>query len=133
MLSEIFQRTNTTGSQLERNRTIKTFQIQQVISRLLIAKAFFLSQRQGGQCVFSAFTQGFNGWFIQTVNFQQLFHWHVGQFFQRRETFFNQHSGEVFVNVQVFGEGIDRRVGFSLMLGLKVINGHHVEFPAAQL
>ncbi|ABV15621.1 hypothetical protein CKO_04568 [Citrobacter koseri ATCC BAA-895] len=133
LLSEIFQRTNTTGSQFECQVATQSFQIQQIVRRFVITKAFFLGQCQSGQCVFGTLAQRFNGRFIQPVDFQQFFHWHVGQFFQRRETFFNQYGCELFINIEIFGEGIDSCMCFSLMLSLQVINRHHVKFPAAQL
>lgn len=39
LLGEIFQRTNTTGSQFECRGTIQTFEIQQIIGRFVISRA----------------------------------------------------------------------------------------------
>ncbi len=73
--------------------------------------AFFLSQRQR-QCVFRTLTRCFNGGFIQTVDFQQFFHRHIGQLFQRGEAFFDRHCREIFINIKIFGEGIDSGMRF---------------------
>ncbi len=94
--------------------TIQTFEIQQIIGRFVISRAFFLSQRQRSQCVFRTLTKCFNGGFIQTVDFQQFFHRHIGQLFQRGEAFFNQHCREIFINIKIFGEGIDSGMRFRL-------------------
>ncbi len=133
LLGQIFHCQDAASSQLESQRTVHTVHVQQVIGRLRIFQLFFVGDGLGQQAIFGTSTQLVDDIFVKTINLQQLFHRHVGNFFQRGETLFNQHLSHFFIYIQLVDEVAQDIAGLGFLLGADVILGHHIQSPAGQL
>src|SRR6185312_5340565 len=117
--------------QQARRLVVHPFEIQQVLGD--VADRLLAHDRLGQQRVARAAAQFVDRVLVEGIDLEHLVQRHVGDFLQRGESFLDQDIGHFLVDVELVDEQRTRALAFDLMLLLRFLDAHQVDFPPGEL
>ena len=114
-----------------RRLAVHSLEVEQVLRDVL--DALLAHDRLGQQRVARAAAQLVDRVLVEALDLQHLVDRHVGDFLERREAFRDQDVGDFLVDVELVHEERADLLALGLLLLLRFLDAHQVDFPAGQL